>query len=278
MITASIVTYNNAHDELHTVINCITNNNVDCIYIVDNSATDILRKFATSLSEKIVYIYGQGNVGYGAGHNIAIKKAIALNANYHLVLNADISFEANIINELTDYMEKHKDVGLIQPKIFYPNGQLQMLCKLLPTPQDILFRQFLPKKLRQKIDRKYTLADSGYDKIMNIPYLSGCFMYFRVDTLRNIGLFDERYFMYFEDTDISRRIYENYKTVFYPFVSIVHAHAAEYHRSIKIFIVAIKNAIRYFNKWGWWCDKKRKYINNQTIEMIFSQFKHDNSL
>ena len=97
---------------------------------------------------------------------------------------------------------------------------------------------------------KFQLRFSGYDKIMNIPYLSGCFMFFRISVLQQIGLFDERFFMYPEDIDITRRIHEKYKTIFYPDVSIIHAHAAASRSNAKMLKIHIINIIKYFNKWG----------------------------
>ena len=81
---------------------------------------------------------------------------------------------------------------------------------------DLIFKRFLPGRLTRKRLRKFQLQFTGYDKPMNVPYLSGCFMFFRMSALQEIGLFDERFFMYPEDIDITRRIHERYKTIFYP--------------------------------------------------------------
>ena len=95
------------------------------------------------------------------------------------------------------------------------------------------------------------MRESGYNKIMDVPILSGCFMFLRNEIFKNVGLFDERYFMYMEDFDYSRRIHEKYRTVYYPNVEIVHAHAKESFKNRKLSIIHLKSAIKYFNKWGW---------------------------
>ena len=107
-------------------------------------------------------------------------------------------------------MEQNQDVGNIIPQIRYPDGDIQYLCKLLPTPTDLILRRFIPlKSWKEKRNQNYELRWTGYDKMMNVPSLSGCFMFLRCDVLKDIGLFDENIFMYLEDTDLNRRI-QNY--------------------------------------------------------------------
>ncbi|MDR3654056.1 MAG: glycosyltransferase [Paludibacter sp.] len=267
MITASLVTYHNSVSDIERVLNSALNSCIDKIYIIDNSKTDLFRSFE-QLSSKIEYIRNNNN-GYGAGNNLAIKRAIELdNATYHIVLNPDIYFEKGVIEELVSYMDLNSEVGLVMPKVFYPNGELQYLCKLIPTPVDILFRWLLsPAKFKER-DIRFKLLFTGYNKSMNVPYLSGCFMFFRVNALKEVGCFDERFFMHFEDLDISRRVHNKYRTMYYPSVSIVHAHAASHRKNIKMLGIGISSAIKYFNKWGWVFDKERTLVNKELLKEL----------
>jgi hypothetical protein len=154
------------------------------------------------------------------------------------------------------------------PKIYYPDGEIQYLCKLLPTPFDLIFRRFLPKKWTQKRTRKFEMRASGYNKIMDVPYLSGCFMFLRIDAIKEAGLFDERFFMYPEDIDLTRRIHRKYRTVFYPPVSITHYHVRSSYANYKFLFIHLVNMIKYFNKWGWIFDKERRKMNNETIRQL----------
>ena len=269
MIKTSIVLYKTPRNQIEAVLNSVFDSNcVDKIYIIDNSPTDEL-SYVKDISPLIEYI-PHDNTGYGSSHNIAIKKSIEVGADYHVVLNPDIRFEPNVLLELTNYMSENQDVGYILPKVVYPNGELQYLCKLLPTPSDLIFRRFLPKtkKTEEKNDR-YVLKQSGYDKIMNPPCLSGCFMFLNCKILKEHNLyFDDSFFMYFEDFDLMRRIHKVSKTIFYPHVSIIHDHAKESYKSKKMLIQHIKSAIKYFNKWGWIFDKERNEMNKRILDEI----------
>lgn len=266
MISASIVTYNTSKAELTTVLSCVLKSKVDIVYLIDNSPCDLLRSFA-EMSSKICYIHNE-NTGYGSAHNIAIREAMDRGAKYHVVLNPDLRFEPSVIEQLEQYMEQHTDVGQVMPKVIYPDGSLQYLCKLLPTPLDLLFRRFLPKWMIAKRSIRFELRDTGYNKMLNVPFLSGCFMFLRTDALRKVGLFDERFFMYGEDIDLSRRIHTHYKTIYLPSELIVHVHKAESYRNRRMLLIHIQNIVRYFNKWGWIFDKERRIINKKALQQL----------
>ena len=158
-------------------------------------------------------------------------------------------------------MDGEPQVGSLMPKVLYPDGELQYLCKLLPSPMDVLTRRLLPKKWFAARNARYEMRSSGYNRVMNVPYLSGCFMLLRVEAAAAVGLFDERYFMYPEDMDLTRRLHRHYKTVYYPAVSIIHEHGRASYKSLKMLGIHAINMCRYFNKWGWFCDAERVRFN-----------------
>lgn len=268
MITSSIVLYNTDMQQLKTIISCVFSSPIDLLFLIDNSPRNELQYVEGNFSDKIIYIYNGKNIGYGAGHNIALRKAIEINADYHIVLNPDIIFEPESISDMLIYLEENKDVGQILPKVLYPNGDLQYLCKLVPTPFDLIFKRFLPNQITSRRMKRFQLQFTDYNKIMNVPYLSGCFMFFRVSSLKKVGLFDERFFMYPEDIDITRRMHREFRTIYYPRVTIIHAHAADSYKSKKMLWIHIKNMIKYFNKWGWVFDKERKTINKKVLKEL----------
>lgn len=265
-INASIVLYHNKKEQLTKAINSFLNTDLKVkLYLVDNSSNDDLKELE-KLDSRIEYIFNNANLGYGTAHNIAMRKSIEDGVAYHLVLNPDIYFERGTLEELFGYMENHQDVGNVMPQILYPDGEVQHLCKLLPTPTDLIFRRFIPLKTwKEKRNQRYELRASGYKTIMNVPSLSGCFMFLRTSSLAHVGLFDEKIFMYLEDVDLNRRIHTKYKTIFYPQVEIVHEYAKESYVSKKLLMFHIQSAIYYFNKWGWVFDEQRGAINKECL-------------
>lgn len=269
MINASIVTYNTDFNELCKAVSCLQKVDlVENIFVVDNSPNDDLGNKLVDLFSKVKYLWGHGNIGYGAGNNIAIRESIIDSSKYHLVINSDVYFNDGTLENIVAYMDMNSNIGQLIPQVLYPDGKLQYLCKLIPTPWDLLTKRFLLDKLKKKSLSKFLLEFTDYQKPMNVPYLSGCFMFFRVSAIKEIGLFDERFFMYPEDIDITRRMHKHYKTMYYPYETIIHAHAAESYKSIKMLIIHATNMIKYFNKWGWFFDNERKVINRNTLEEL----------
>lgn len=265
MITASVVTYYTSEKDLSRLINCVLQSPIDILYIIDH--TEEKGRLSLPISDKIKYIH-HDNLGYGSGHNVGIREALKINSDYHVVLNPDIYWDEEVIKNLKKYMDENPDIGQVMPKVYYPDGRLQYLCKMCPTPLDLIFKRFIPTKYIEKRLEKFQLRFTDYNKPMNVPYLSGCFMFFRVEALKDVGLFDERFFMYPEDIDITRRIHAKYRTMFYPYVSIYHAHAAASKSNKKMLLIHIKNMIKYFNKWGWLFDKERSEFNKRLLQEV----------
>ena len=267
MITASLVIYHNSRREINTLLDSVLRSPIDKLYIIDNSRHDLYRALEQR-SPRICYIHNITD-GYGAAHNIAMREAIRLRAKYHIVINPDIYFSEGTIESLIKYMDNHKDIGWVMPKILYPSGEVQHLCKLLPTPYDLIIRRFLPSRLLGRVRDKFNPKIS--DREVNMPYLSGCFMFLRVSALRKVGLFDERFFMYGEDLDLSRRMHRQYKTIYYPGAAVVHAHRAESYHSGRMLWVHIENIAIYFNKWGWFFDPERRKVNKKVRREILKR-------
>lgn len=266
MITASVIFYKTKEKLVRTVLESSIDTVIDHIYVIDNSPTDSLRELVCSLSPKIEYIYGQGNVGYGAGHNIAIRKGMEIGAKYHVVVNPDIQLKPGVVKELAAFADTHENIGMMMPNVIYPDGQQQYLCKLLPTPIDMFGRKLLPDSIIAPRNNKFEMRKTGYKDIRNAPNLSGCFMFLSMETIKQVGLFDDRFFMYFEDTDLIRRIHKVSKTVFYPKVSIIHNHAREHSENKHLLKISIISTIKYFNKWGWFFDSDRRHWNNSAFD------------
>jgi len=268
-ISASVVLYNTQGSQLRKLLGCIERSSISVeTYLIDNSPDrcDLAYKGLPSVS----YIKAEANNGYGAGHNIALQRVLQT-SEFHFVLNPDISFEAEELEKMIAFMKENPVIGQLMPKIIYPDGSLQYLCKLIPSPADLILRRFsfgpLRKIAMEKMER-FELRHSSYGRTMDVPSLSGCFMLFRTSALSRVGLFDQRFFMYLEDFDLTRRMHVQFRTVYFPGATVMHDHAAASYQSGRALWTHILSAIRYFNKWGWFRDPERSRINRETLESV----------
>jgi len=278
VISASVVTYNQQFQDIEPILGSLFASPVSIVYVIDHSDRGSclkqeldqgMKTIFRDATQKIKYVRHQNN-GYGGGNNVALKDAIIHRSTYHLVVNPDVWFDENLISELVGYLERNLDVAQIMPKILFPNGKIQRLAKMLPSPMDLFGRFCLPERLIRRRNHKFELRDSSPGEILNVPYLSGCFMLFRTKCLETVGMFDEHFFMYAEDIDITRRMHRHFKTVFYPDAVAYHKFNRASHRSLKLFWIHFTNIVKYFNKWGWFRDAERAQFNQRLSQTIHS--------
>jgi hypothetical protein len=269
-LTGSIVLYNNKANEIRSAIQSFLHSSIGGhLYLIDNSKLNT--SFPVKFNGKTTYIQNSSNIGFGAGHNVALRKVLDdQNSSYHLVFNPDVFFEAQVIEELVTVMENNPDIGLIMPKVLYPDGRTQYLCKLLPTPRDLIGRRFfsfLPAFKR--LNARYEMRFANYNQSMDVPFLSGSFMLLRTQSIHEVGLFDERYFLYMEDVDLCRRIGQKYRTLYYPHVHVTHAFKKASYKQFRLLYQHMRSAVLYFNKWGWIQDRERRRVNQETVKKYF---------
>ncbi len=267
-LTISVVLFQTDKSEIDAVIRTVFESQLKIkLYFVDNSPTDNLKELISE-NENLEYIFTGENIGFGSGHNVAINIAKGI-SECHLILNADVNFDASILEEMYLFMKEHKEVGLLAPKVLNPDGSIQYSAKLLPSPANLIVRRFVPiKSIQNYFDYRYELKFSKFDRIIEVPYVMGCFMFINCDVFKQINGFDERFFMYPEDIDLTRRIHKDHKTLYYPKVSIIHKHGRGSYSNYILLYYHITSMIKYFNKWGWFFDKQRREINKK----ILSQF------
>lgn len=269
MITASIVLYETKSLDIKDLLDFIISNYAQLsLTVIDNSKENKIEEYI-STNFNVKYIHNPSNPGFGASHNIALRDAIASGSKFHFIINPDIKIDSDIFTPMLTYLEQNPDVGMMMPKILNNDGSIQHLPKLLPNPAWILRRKFKKASLNyQEFINKYELRDYSKDNILNVPILSGCFTLLRMEAIKNIGMYDDFFFMYFEDFDLSRRMHQKYKTIYFPEVSVYHGYEGGANKSFKLFKVFIKSMISYFNKWGWFFDKDRQLINKIALEQL----------
>lgn len=254
-VTLSIVSHNSRKDlqGLMPSVKKACGNICHEVIVVDNRSTDGAADYISSIYPDAKLVKNTKRKGYGANHNQAIKIA---KGRYTVLMNADLVLRPESIKELMGYMDKNPDIGMVSGNFIFPDGTPQYLNKRLPAIADLFIRRFLPPKIRKKkffSDRiaEYEMKDIGYSGFYDVPFLSGAFLFARTEALKAVNGFDERFFLYFEDVDLCRKISEKWRTVFHPDVEIVHRWHRAAHNELKWTLVFIKSAFLYFNKWGY---------------------------
>jgi GT2 family glycosyltransferase len=268
-VVGSIVLFRTAREEVEQAVRQFLAVPLKAhLCVIDNSPTPI--QLPAWDRARVSYHFANSNLGYGRAHNIALR-ASQDRARYNLVMNTDITYEPSAVSRLVDFMDANPRAGLTGPKVLYPDGALQHVCRLLPTPANMFLRRFLPSTpLTQRADERYELRWWDHASVANIPYFQGSFMMLRTQLCTAIGGFDERFFLYGEDIDLTRRIHQIAETLYVPEVQITHEYRRYSNRSLRGTWYGIQNNCRYFNKWGWFFDRDRRIINEQVTAALRS--------
>ena len=230
------------------------------VYLIDNtelselSLADIedYRRQADHLGVEFRLLHGHGNVGYGAAHNLIINN---LDTDFHLMLNPDVVLDKQFLAAGIDYLINHDDVALAVPMASYENSERQFLCKRYPSVLTLFVRGFMPSNLHKFFTKRlvsYEMRDLHDDQInKDILIGSGCCMLSRGSVLKAVKGFDERYFLYFEDFDLSMRIRQQGRIAYLPTMKIIHGGGYAARKGFSHIRMFVCSAIRFFNTYGW---------------------------
>lgn len=223
--------------------------------LIDNSLVsqlggDCLQTYPNILT----HIYsGHGNIGFGAGHNLSIKNA---ESQYHLVLNPDVILDGNALNVALQFMDENPDVVVLSPESKDPvSGNLQFQCKAYPSLLVLALRllnvPFLNRIFSSILSKYEERVRILSGQLFDAEIVSGCFMLFRTEALKRLGGFDDRYFLYFEDFDLSLRSKKLGRVVYHPSVKIMHYGGGAGRKGMAHIKMFCRSAITFFNQHGW---------------------------
>ncbi len=230
------------------------------IIVVDNASGDNLGDVKNRWPG-LKLINSPKNFGMGGGNNLGIEAASAPRV---LVLNPDTVIKDKALVILLDYLKNNPSVGLVGPKLLYPDGSLQSSCSRFPRFfMPFLRRTSLGRYFKEARDR-FTMNDFDHNSIAPVDWLMGsCLMFSKEIVLPSGQLFrprfDERYFMYFEDIDLARQFWSKGLEVIYdPEAIVIHDHqreSAKYPWYLALFRDKlawrhIDSWLKYFWKWG----------------------------
>ena len=233
--------------ELVVVINDTRNGDVSSI----ESAVESLRPCAPEYL-RLRIVKGHGNVGYGAGQNRALE---TVDSDYHLILNPDVSMDAETLVEGLRYLEAHADVAMLVPQGFDPHNEYARLSKRHPSLLVLLLRALAVRSsdgiLGQRVARYTYAGELPCDAPKAVTLASGCFMLCRTETLRKVNGFDERFFLYFEDYDLSLRVKNYGQIIELPQARITHHGGHTARRDFRRVAHFVRSGVRFFNRYGW---------------------------
>lgn len=227
------------------------------IIVVDNNSSDSIGEILSWQYPDIKFIKNKENLGMGEGNNKGIKKA---SGKYIIVMNPDTIAFCDTFRILFDFMEKNKDVGIVGPLQYNPDKSIQNSCYKFPSFFIPVYRRTPIGKMkfaRKKVD-KYLMKDFNHKSTREVDWLLGSFLFIRSSALEKVGLFDKRFFMYFEDTDLCRRFWKKkFRVVYNPNAKIIHNHIRQSAQDpwYKFFVnksarCHIISWIKYFRKWS----------------------------
>lgn len=196
------------------------------VVIVDNHSQEEIEPMLKEKYPEVKLIRQEKNEGFGKSHNKAMSSE---QAKYYFVLNPDTLFKKgqNMLRKMFDFMESNEQIGMIGPKIIYPDGSIQYSCYRFPTfLQPVYSRTKLGRSGNgKKIADHFLMKDFGHDKTVPVDWVMGSAMFARKEAIDDAGMFDDRFWMYAEDSDWCRRLWENHWPVYYFHeVTIEHIH------------------------------------------------------
>ena len=249
-IGVSIVLYRTPVAKIEPLLQEFLQQGAARIYLIDNSPLSFDPFEGWQPHERITTIRLGKNLGYGRANNIAIRDSI-LRHQYHVISNPDIRLQSHALSNLLALLESRPEIGLAMPQIIGPDGARHYLCKRAPSPVDFVPQSLVPQAWRGRRRAHYEMRDCSYDDQLEVECLSGCFMFARSSVLQAIGGFDERFFMYMEDFDLSRRARRVARNLYHPNATVIHEHARGHRHSLRLLWAFGVSLVRYFSKWGW---------------------------
>ena len=229
------------------------------IFVINNGATtDVnsgsmlqLQAQAREINSEITLIEGQGNIGYGAAHNLAIEN---LDGGLHVLINPDVALSSDCLYNGVRFFSENDTAVCLSPQCYNFSGEKQYLCKQYPSVFSLALRGISSATLNRIFQKKldhYEMKCADFDKAFEARLVSGCFMMCKVDALKLVQGFEEKYFLYFEDFDLSLRLGAVGKLFYVPSMKIKHAGGGAAKKGFMHILIFMRSAIRFFSSHGW---------------------------
>ena len=232
------------------------------LYIVENDtvgqrnlkqAEMLLRSHHYESFDDIVVRTASKNLGYGSGHNLALSDSLS---DYHLVLNPDVALGERSILTALDYLESTTNVAIVSPAAVDGDGAPLYLCKRYPNIFDLLLRGFAPNKVKSLFSRRLSKYERHDLKGLatastEVDIVSGCCMLMPTRIFNAVSGFDEKFFLYFEDFDLSLRVGARGKLIYLPGMTITHYGGYAARKGLWHVLLFASSAYKFYQRYGW---------------------------
>ncbi len=228
------------------------------LHIVDNSPVDARDMAAEAVGAwpagagSVSLVAGHGNVGYGRANNLVLQR---LASDVHLVMNPDVELAPGALRAGLEALASHPEIGLVAPAVQGEDGVPQYLCRRYPSVWVLFLRGFAPAALQRRFSgaiERYEMRDLIGDGLLTgVPLASGCFMLMRTALFAKLGGFDPRFFMYFEDYDLSVRAGREATVAYVPEARITHHGGEAARKGVRHIAWFVASAWRFFSRHGW---------------------------
>lgn len=236
------------------------------VVIIDNASGENVEELEKEYANLKV-IKQEKNMGFGYSHNRAFE---SVDAKYYFMLNPDTEFPVgqNFLGRFVKFMDENRKIGMAGPKIYYPDGSLQYSCYRFPSFfQPVFSRTSLGQTDAGKLaTSRYLMKDFDHNATIPVDWVMGSAMFFRREAYNKVGGFDERYFMYAEDSDLCRRNWESGWAVYYVHdIFLKHTHGRASARVPNPVIAFFKNKFTRIHIYSWlkyffkWRNNRRYY-------------------
>lgn len=241
IVSAAIVTYNSSLDSARAVKSIAENTKRYSLslYVIDNASSDDTVQNISHIPD-VKILKQNKNIGFGAAHNKILEQQMG---KYHFVINPDIIISDDVLSDMADFMEQNPNVVMCMPKILNEDGSEQKLPKEKPTFKALFFG-----RLSKKIRNEYIWAHKSITEVTDVDFCTGCFFCIRSEVFKKLGGFDERFFMYLEDADLTQRAKKHGRVVMNPQISVTHSWKRESAKSIKYLLIHTLSAIKFLLK------------------------------
>lgn len=226
------------------------------VIVADNASTEGDADILKQAFPEVKVIKSPRNLGMGAGNNLAAAEA---RGEYLLILNPDTELHTEAATTMLEYLKNHPSAGIVGPKLMYPDGERQVSFYRFPNLLLPFIRRTFLGRLFPKFLASYLMSDLDLDQSQKVDWMMGSCLMLKTELFRRLNGFDERFFMYFEDTDLCKRISQlKLEAVYLPTATVIHHHgraSAKHHWLWSILTnrmarIHLLSYLKYFHKWG----------------------------